>query len=66
MRCLKRLVQPGAELRSGVAVKDVSPCEEGGWWVHLEKESLRANKVVLSTGGLPIRSVALLETVMLG
>jgi predicted Rossmann fold flavoprotein len=49
---VRRLVQPGAELRSGVAVKDISPCAEGGWLVQLENESLRTKKVILSTGGL--------------
>ncbi len=49
---VRRLVQPGAQLRSGVAVRDVSPCAEGGWQVQLEGESLRTKKIILSTGGL--------------
>lgn len=49
---VRRLVQPGAELRSGVAVEDVSRCAEGGWRVQVENESLRTKKVILSTGGL--------------
>lgn len=49
---VRRLVQPGAQLRNGVAVRDVSPCAEGGWQVQLEGESLRTKKIILSTGGL--------------
>lgn len=49
---VRRLVQPGAQLRSGVAVRDVSRCAEGGWQVQLEGESLRTKKIILSTGGL--------------
>ena len=47
-----RLVQAGAELRSGVAVLEVSRCGEGGWQVQLEDQSLRTRTVILSTGGL--------------
>ena len=49
---VRRLTQPGAQLRSGVAVKDVSPCDAGGWQVQLEGESLRTKKIIVSTGGL--------------
>ncbi|MDX1925973.1 MAG: NAD(P)/FAD-dependent oxidoreductase [Pirellulaceae bacterium] len=49
---VRRLVQPGAELRSGVAVKDVAPNPDGGWNVQLENESLLTKSVILSTGGL--------------
>lgn len=49
---VRRLSQAGAELRSGVAVQDVSPSPEGGWQVQVGEESLRTKAVILSTGGL--------------
>jgi len=49
---VRRLVQAGAELRSGVAVNDVRRSEDGGWQVQVEADSLRARAVILSTGGL--------------
>ncbi len=49
---VRRLVQAGAELRSGVAVNDVRRDDGGGWVVQVEETSLRARAVILSTGGL--------------
>ena len=49
---VQRLVQAGAELRSGVAVQDVRRGDDGGWQVQVEEDTLRAKAVILSTGGL--------------
>lgn len=49
---VRRLVQVGAELRSGVAVQDVRRSEDGGWQVQVEEDTLCAKAVILSTGGL--------------
>ncbi len=53
---VQRLVQAGAELRSGVAVSDVRPSPDGGWQVHIDSETeshaMTTEKVILSTGGL--------------
>jgi predicted Rossmann fold flavoprotein len=49
---VRRLTAAGAELRSGVAVSDVRPDEEGGWQVSTEEQQLKSAKVLLCTGGL--------------
>jgi predicted Rossmann fold flavoprotein len=52
---VRRLQQSGAQLRSGVAVLDITPIPEGGWRVATETDSLKTSSVILSTGGLSYR-----------
>lgn len=47
-----RLSQNGAQLRTGIAVQDLSQLPDGGWRVSCEGEQLEAQKVLLCCGGL--------------
>ncbi len=49
---VRRLTTAGAELRSGIAVRNVAPNSAGGWLVQLDETELQTQKVILSTGGL--------------
>jgi predicted Rossmann fold flavoprotein len=49
---VRRLTTAGAELRSGVAVRNVAPSLSGGWKVQLDDTELECRKTILSTGGL--------------
>lgn len=49
---VRRLNQHGAELRSGVAVRDIHRSASGEWQVVTEPETFQSRVVLLATGGL--------------
>ncbi len=49
---VRRLNAAGAELRTGVAVKNFTRAEDGSWRVFLDDAELQTRMVLLATGGL--------------
>lgn len=49
---LRRLEAAGAELRSGVAVRDLNRGDEGHWRVQVDEAQLLSKRVLLCCGGL--------------
>ena len=49
-----RALAAGAEIRSGVAVREVAPTSDGGFLLRVDEDTIRARAVVLSTGGLSV------------
>ena len=49
---VRRLHDTGAELRTGVAVKNISRNESNQWLVSTETEQLESRRLMMATGGL--------------